>query len=226
MFRYRSRISSFEYFCSTRHAYAASRILRSASRSLVEQQVLHELLGDGGASLAHLTGRDVHEHGPHQALRVDALVVVEVLVLDREHGVDDVLRHLADLERLSVLGLEDVDLVPGGVEDDRAAGQLGERREVGGLHRVGRDDLGDLRHHGHTDRGQPEGGHDHGDGEAEQGLHVAAEGTRLPPRDRGHGAALTRWRGRDRGWRRSSAASASHDSKLTIRAYRGAEPGW
>ena len=88
-----------------------------------------------------------------------------------------------ELERLAVLLLEDVDLVPGGVEHDRAAGQLRERRQLFGLGVVGRHDLGDLRHHGNADGGQPEAGHDHDDDEAEEGLHVDVEGTRTshPP---------------------------------------------
>jgi hypothetical protein len=106
------------------------------------------------------------------ALQVDALVGVEALVLDRQDGVDDVLGHLGQLERLAILGLEDVDDIAGGVVHHRPLGQGGERRQVGRLGVIGRHDLHDLRHDSDADRRQAEAGDEHGDGEPYERSHV------------------------------------------------------
>ncbi|GJE73413.1 hypothetical protein CHKEEEPN_4978 [Methylorubrum podarium] len=60
-----------------------------------EQEVLGHLLGDGRGALL-LAGLRVGQHRAHDALGVDAAVLVEVLVLGREEGRDHDLRHRLD----------------------------------------------------------------------------------------------------------------------------------
>ena len=57
-------------------------------------ELLHELLGDRGPTFDDRAGRDVRVRGADDRAEVDAVVVVEALVLDRDHGVADGLRHL------------------------------------------------------------------------------------------------------------------------------------
>ena len=75
------------------------------------------------------TGRDVREKRPDQRPSVDAAVLVELLVLDREDRVDHGLGNLRELDGLAVLlGLEDGhDRAVGGVHD----GALGQRVQLG-----------------------------------------------------------------------------------------------
>jgi hypothetical protein len=66
--------------------------LASDGLLLTDVHVLHELLGDRGATLDDLAGRRVHVCGPEQRAQIDAVVVVEALVLDRDDGVSDDVR--------------------------------------------------------------------------------------------------------------------------------------
>ncbi len=64
-----------------------------------EQEVLGDLLGDGGgadeaAVLDHVD--DVVEDGAHDAARIDAAMAVEILVLGREESLDDARRNGRD----------------------------------------------------------------------------------------------------------------------------------
>jgi hypothetical protein len=62
---------------------------------VVEQEVLRHLLGDGGGALL-LAGAEIGQHGADHALRVDAGMLVEILVLRREEGALDHRRHRLD----------------------------------------------------------------------------------------------------------------------------------
>ena len=60
-----------------------------------EEEVLGDLLGDGrGALLA--AGAEIGQRGAHDALGIDAAMLVEVLVLGRQEGGGDELRHRLD----------------------------------------------------------------------------------------------------------------------------------
>ena len=52
----------------------------------LQEEVLHELLGQGAAALHHPSPPQVGHEGPHHRHRVHAAMVVEALVLHREHG--------------------------------------------------------------------------------------------------------------------------------------------
>ena len=68
----------------------------AAERARVgQEQVLRDLLGDGGAALHHAAGREVDPGGARQADRVDAGMVPEAPVLDRDHGGRQVRRQVA-----------------------------------------------------------------------------------------------------------------------------------
>ena len=137
-------------------------------------------------------GREVRQRRPDEAADVDAVVHVELVVLDGEERVDHVLGHLGELDRLAVLQLERGDLVAGHVVDVRA---LGERREVGQLDRelvVGVGDPPQPGRDGDDDRrDQQRAGDDH----ERQSEHPAEPvtvrptlptGRRLVAPDRGH----------------------------------------
>ena len=102
---------------------AAQRVLELLVR---EHGVADELLGDGGAAARVTAARDLAHHGAHDALGVDAVVVVEALVL----GCDDALLHvvgdLVERHRAAVLQIVGRDLGAVGVVDAR-----GLRDEVG-----------------------------------------------------------------------------------------------
>ena len=74
--------------------------------------VLRELLRDRRASLCNRPARDVGIDGAQDAARVDAHVLVETIVLDRDESVLQVLRNLRELYGFAVLRRMDVgDLV-------------------------------------------------------------------------------------------------------------------
>ena len=99
--------------------------------------VLDVLLGDGRAALDHAAGAQVLHHGARDAEVVDAVVLVEALVL---HGHRGLLHDLGDLVArhehavLAAVELGDEDLagavVDGGVDGQRVSLQVVERREV------------------------------------------------------------------------------------------------
>ena len=69
----------------------------------VSHRVLDELLGDGRPALLDLARVEVLEQRARRALVVDATVLVEAAVLDREHRVDQVLGHVREGDRLAIL---------------------------------------------------------------------------------------------------------------------------
>src|SRR6266540_3599183 len=78
---------------------------------VVEQPVLHELLGDRRATLLDLARRDVLDERAEDRVEVDAVVGPERLVLGGDDRVDQHLRHLGERDLLAVLDAEDRDLV-------------------------------------------------------------------------------------------------------------------
>ena len=94
-----------------------------------EQPVLHQLLGDGRATLLDPPRRDVGEERPEHRAEVDAVVAPERTVLGRDHRVDHRLRHLVDVgDGIAVLGGE-VGQLGGAVGVVRDRG-LGERAQL------------------------------------------------------------------------------------------------
>ena len=70
-------------------------------RALVgEEQVLGQLLGDGGAALDDRVGADVLLHGAKQAEEIDAEMIEEAAVLGGQHGLDDMVGHFVDRHRI------------------------------------------------------------------------------------------------------------------------------
>ncbi len=121
-------------------------------RALVaDVEVLHELLGDRGAALDDPAGSQVDVRGAQQRPAVDAVVVPEALVLDRDGRVLDRLRHLRVRQDDAVL----------------AGVQLGDEGAVGGVQERGLRQHAGLRvlELGEAARG---GGDGH-DEEAERG---------------------------------------------------------
>ncbi len=121
-----------------------------------EQGVLHQLLGDGGAALEHVAGGDVGRQGPGGRPQVDAGVVVEGLVLDREHGVDHHLGDLRQRHRLAVLlPVQHGDQAAVGGQDHRPLGQGVEVELAGGCRRSGlQHPCGGLGQEGQAQRTQ------------------------------------------------------------------------
>jgi hypothetical protein len=82
--------------------FHAQRDQRLADLALIaalvaDEEVLGDLLGDGGGALLPRSPRPQIDHdGAHEPFRVDARVPVEVLVLGRQEGVDDKLGHGVD----------------------------------------------------------------------------------------------------------------------------------
>jgi len=71
-----------------------------------QHQVLDDLLGDGRAALVGLARDDVAHEGPGDGQVVDALVLVEGLVLGREKGPRQVVGHLAQRGQEALLAVE------------------------------------------------------------------------------------------------------------------------
>ena len=102
---------------------AAQRVLELLVR---EDGVADELLGDGGAAAGVAAARELAHDGAHDALRVDAVVVVEALVLRVDDALLDVVGDLVERDRAAVLQVVGRDLVAVRVIDAR-----GLRDEVG-----------------------------------------------------------------------------------------------
>ena len=66
--------------------------------------VAHELLGDGGGALG--AAGELREHGAHDACRVDAVVLVEALVLNVHGALEHVVGHMVLRDGLAVLQVE------------------------------------------------------------------------------------------------------------------------
>ena len=188
-----------------------AELLEDGSRALRLERVLDELLGDRRGALGGPAGQDVGQAGSGHALDVDAVVLVEAAVLDRDGGLLHVGRDLIGVVQDALVVVQQrPDLVALIVEDDRVLG-LGELLLVLELRQVLRD-----RHHhpeeGRDDREQAEAGQD--DQQAKlldaAGLRLAgtpradpagqARGRRLAVASGAYrGAPAAGWRGRARG---------------------------
>ena len=162
-----------------------AQFLEHRAVALGRERVLHELLRDRRAALR----RSALQHVLHERARdagvVDALVLVEAPVLDRDHGVLDVGRDLALLEQDAVLvagqrGDLAVDVAgppaagPVRVEDGVAGGPvLGAVLERGQVARHGHQHPED----GRDDRQQADAEQDEGEPQLLQ-LRLAARGRR------------------------------------------------
>ncbi len=92
----------------------------AVDRALLRQkQILRQLLGDGGAALAHAAVQDVGDERARDAEGVDAVVLVEAAVLDGDEGLRHVTRQVLERQRLAgevaaarqraALGIDDLD---------------------------------------------------------------------------------------------------------------------
>ena len=100
-----------------------AQLLEHGPRVLRLERVLDELLGDGRGALDRAAGKQVLDHRAADPPEVHALVLVEALVLDRDHG----LLHVG----VDVLGLD---------QDPAGVGEQGAH-----LAALGVEDLGVLR---------------------------------------------------------------------------------
>ena len=91
-----------------------------------EDRVAHELLGDGGCALG--AAGELHHRGARDAVEVDAVVLVEALVLGIHRAGEHVWGDLVDRDALAVLRIERGDLVAVRVED---GGRLAGKVEIG-----------------------------------------------------------------------------------------------
>ena len=67
-----------------------------------EDVVLDELLGDGGSALGKISGRDAFDGSTENTLNINAVVIVEAVILDGDKGVLQVLGNLVDGHRNAV----------------------------------------------------------------------------------------------------------------------------
>ena len=73
-------------------------------RALVTQvQILDQLLGQGTAALHHPLRQQIHAEGAQQTDEVDAMMLEEAPVLDRDQGGDERLGHFVESEQLAVI---------------------------------------------------------------------------------------------------------------------------
>ena len=94
-------------------------------RSFDKEQVLGQLLGDGGAALHHAAGACIGEHGAEQAGNVDAEMLVEAAIFGSERRLDQVVRELVERDRVIVPDAARADFVAVAVEEsDREFGFL------------------------------------------------------------------------------------------------------
>ena len=98
-----------------------------------EDRVSYQLLRDGGAAALLASAGELAHDGAQDALRVHAVVLVEALVLGVDGALEDVRRHLVEVDRATILQEVGRDLVAGGVIDARGLGnEVGVGRRVVG----------------------------------------------------------------------------------------------
>jgi hypothetical protein len=146
----------------------------------LEQHLLDVLLGQGRATLHVLAGLVVHQR-PDGAAQVDAAVIVEAGVLDRDDGLAHDRGDVGDRHRDAVLVVERRDQRAVGGQD---AGPLGQRRDL----ELGRQRLEPVRA---VPRDQPQPA-EHGQGDAcdEQAAQAADHDEQDEP---GHEPGVVPW---------------------------------
>ncbi len=88
-----------------------------------QEQVAGQLHGEG-AGPGTAAAQDVVQDDLHHALHVDAVVLIEAAILDGDHGVLEVLRNALQGHDGAVLGVELLQGVPIGRQDDRLLRRL------------------------------------------------------------------------------------------------------
>ena len=132
------------------------------ARRVGDAEVADELLGDRRAALDRLARFEVLQRGADDALGVDAAVFVEALVLDRDGGALQALRHALYRDgRARLFGLDDAELAAVAGVDGRVAALLdrlagGQRGRLGGdvEHPGGDPDRGDRDQRGRAEADQ------------------------------------------------------------------------
>ena len=138
-----------------------------AKRLVAREKALSgELLGDRAAAFGAPALLDVAQNRRHDADDVDAAVLVESLILDRDHRLDQVRRHPVDRD-LQPLLLEDREgRMIAGVEDGRRLRHVAQAANGGPVGKAGRDVVGEPDERGggdeddsgeHDDRGRAGG---------------------------------------------------------------------
>jgi hypothetical protein len=135
-----------------------AKLLEDGSAALRLERVLDELLGDRRGALDRAAGKDVLLERPGDAEEVDAAVLVEALVLDRDHGL---LERGGDFVRLD----EDPLLVAGQGRQRRAVAGEDDRVLSGVVLSAGLE-VGEVLRHGHHHPEHP--GDDRQQAEAEE----------------------------------------------------------
>ena len=104
---------------------------------VADQEILHHLLGDGRSALGPARAGEVRDHGADQAALVDALVLVEALVLGGDERLLDMDRNVAQRHPDAAIAFRQVgEALALAVE--HAAGPGGAQRlEAGGIRQVG-----------------------------------------------------------------------------------------
>jgi len=98
---------------------------------IVDVEVADELLGDRRGALLDLAGLGVGDAGADDRAVVDAAVLVEVRVLDRDRRLLQRGRDLLELDRLAEdVGLDVAEAVAGGIEDLRVGAIVGGSQRV------------------------------------------------------------------------------------------------
>ncbi len=87
-----------------------------------EEALARELLRDGASALGTAPFPDIADHGGSHTYHIDAVVLVEALVLDRDDGLDEIRRHPFE-RNLDALFLED--------REDGLVGRVEQRRGLG-----------------------------------------------------------------------------------------------
>jgi hypothetical protein len=91
---------------------------------VADQQVLHHLLGDGRAALRPARAREIRHHGADEAALVDALVLVEALVLGGDECLLDVERDIPERHPDTAVALGEIgETLALGIEHAAGAGQ-------------------------------------------------------------------------------------------------------
>ena len=90
-------------------------LVTAVARKAGQELVLHHLLRDRARTLTGCITGEVRQQRSGKAAQVDAVVQVELLVLDSQERAEHARRHLLQCDRLAVFALEHGDHVAGDV---------------------------------------------------------------------------------------------------------------
>ncbi len=93
-------------------SYGHQGFFNLAPECLVAMQVevLHQLLGQCAATLDDATGTNIGQHGPGNALWVDAMMFVKPAVFDGYYSFNQNKRHVSERQRQAVLACVRIEL--------------------------------------------------------------------------------------------------------------------